>query len=132
MSVCFFARATIRLILPLVVFIGFAAVAQAQMCGTFGIKIFVIDESGKSVKDVAIGFNPGVLGINQRKLERDENDPGLFVLTMLEGDVDSKKYELDVSASGFVPFSAYLKHTMFSGTGATSSRSGSASISAVR
>src|SRR6266404_4173537 len=55
--VCFSARGAIRLVLWLVIIFGCVSSAQAQMCGTFGIKIFVIDESGKSVKDVAIGFN---------------------------------------------------------------------------
>jgi predicted NAD-dependent protein-ADP-ribosyltransferase YbiA (DUF1768 family) len=96
-------KTLVRSALCISLFCFLTSTGDAQLCGKFGIKIFVLDQSGKPVKNALIKFNPEVLGIKERKLERDQNDQSLFVLTMLEGDVDQKKYQLNVTAPGFAP-----------------------------
>lgn len=84
------------------VFVSFAGVANAQLCGQFTTTLTVKSEENKAIENSVVQLLP--LGKDETKNKtfvRDENDRSKFSVTFSEGHMVSGKYKVIVSADGF-------------------------------
>jgi hypothetical protein len=90
-------------IFPVILTGLFLSMAEAQLCGTFGLKITVTDQSGNAVEGATVRIEPDVI-TKTRKLLQDAKDRKVFQVIIQEGDQPGGGYELQVGAPGFETF----------------------------
>lgn len=95
-------RAIMLTTLSMLLLLGLSSPAQAQMCGQYGISLFVTNESGEAINNVQIRFTPEIkIGTEKIVFKQDSEDAKLFRLTLPEGSALPVNYKLRIDAPGF-------------------------------
>lgn len=99
-------RAVVFSTLSMLIPLGCSSLAQAQMCGQYGISLVVTNEAGEALRNVKIRFVPE-FKLRQVTVEfkQDPEDAKLFRLMIPEGDSVAAHHELRISAPGFKKYS---------------------------
>ena len=103
-------RALLLATLSMLTLLGFSSTAQAQLCGQYGISLFVTNESGEAIRDIQIRFTPKIkIATETIVFKQDPEDAKLFRLILPEGSTLPVNYKLHISAPGFKKHSQKVK-----------------------
>lgn len=96
--------------LSTLILLGFCSLAQAQLCGQYGVSLVVTNESGEAIRNVQIILTPEIkIGTETIVFKQDPGDAKLFRLILPEGNALPVKYKLHVEAPGFKRHSRKVK-----------------------
>lgn len=102
MQVHIIRRAIVFCTLAGLILLGLSPTTQAQMCGSYGIRLSVTNKSDKAIKKAQVRLIPEAkVRETTQGFERDRNDARVFWFSVAEGTSIPGEYELLVEAPGF-------------------------------
>jgi len=94
----------LHFIVLLLLIAGFSNIANAQLCGRFGVTLNVYDNDLKPVVDHSIKIVPWLKDeMKGKAFEPVPDKPGTSEIKLLEGHIVTGNYRVIVSAPGFLP-----------------------------